>query len=742
MFVSDFPAQYLANSIKDANVVDLLWLAESGNGGNVVDNFKPQTAQAAEIQIDASANTTVLRHTKSAKHTVCTTDVNCYAFYIDSDSDFAYQKSTDGGATWGGTGTQISINTTAQGAAVWYDRWTPGDTGDYVHTVYTETVTNGDRLHYIRFNTADDTWSTEVDASGAAEGVLAAGNDVAITKGTNGDIYVGTVDATAPTSGANFIEKCDSGDDCTTTGGWDAAGSNPWDGTGDDTDNNHSLVMLPMSGGDIMLVSTDIADGTTEYKIYDESANTWSSNFTNIDTITDSTTYTHALGGTVNLTTNDLYITMVQNAGTANTSEIRAWKYSGSWSQLTEPWSDTTDSTSVIVDADIGIDSTTGDLFVTYVRGDSLVTANDVYYAKSTDDGSSWTADNLLSDGTDGVHKGVSMNASSEDRLFAVWYDETPDDIFGGLIADPPAPSLSISQPDGVSDAVTVGDSYDITYTLADSDDTVTAAFYYDSNNSGLDGTVISGACASAAEGTDVTCSWDTTGVTPGSYYLYGLVSDGVNPQVSAYSSGQITISAGGSLSVDIVDSGGSSVASPSMAMDAGEVAFIVQTATGSFGTASQKLRVTNTTGTATWTLSVSATDGATAVWDSAGTDYDFNDPTAGAGDGGDADSVGGQMTINASVGTITPEGGCASTGLTKGSSSSFSQGSTDSITLLTAGGTAETGCYWDFTGISVSQTIPAEQPAASDYDINMTLSVVASQQSRIGRLVKMKLEL
>ena len=35
-------------------------------------------------------------------------------------------------------------------------------------------------------------------------------------------------------------------------------------------------------------------------------------------------------------------------------------------------------------------------------------------------------------------------------------------------------------------------------YDLADSDDTVTVAFYYDTDGSGLDGTAISGSCATA----------------------------------------------------------------------------------------------------------------------------------------------------------------------------------------------------------------------------------------------------
>ncbi|MBU2459939.1 hypothetical protein KKG44_02355, partial [Patescibacteria group bacterium] len=91
--------------------------------------------------------------------------------------------------------------------------------------------------------------------------------------------------------------------------------------------------------------------------------------------------------------------------------------------------------------------------------------------------------------------------------------------------------------------------------------------------------------------------------------------------------------------------------------------------------------------------------------------------------DGADDDSLGGQMTMNASGGTLG--GTCSATDITKGSSASFSEGVTDSITLLTAGVSADTSCYWDLTGISVSQTVPAEQPADS-YSINMTLTVTA----------------
>ena len=181
-----------------------------------------------------------------------------------------------------------------------------------------------------------------------------------------------------------------------------------------------------------------------------------------------------------------------------------------------------------------------------------------------------------------------------------------------------------------------------------------------------------------------------------------------------------------GSLSVDIVDSGGSSVSSPSMAMGSVFFSFNYQTANGNLGVNDQRIRINNSTSNEQWSLTIAATNGTTAYWDSAGTDYDFNDPTANAGDGADSDSLGGQMTINPSNATITPQAGCNNNGLTLGSANSFAEDSTDSITLLTAGVAANTNCYWDLTGVTVSQTIPAEQPVATDYSIDMTLTVTA----------------
>ncbi|MBP9758342.1 hypothetical protein KBD45_01495 [Candidatus Dojkabacteria bacterium] len=187
-----------------------------------------------------------------------------------------------------------------------------------------------------------------------------------------------------------------------------------------------------------------------------------------------------------------------------------------------------------------------------------------------------------------------------------------------------------------------------------------------------------------------------------------------------------------GTLAVDIVDASYVTVSSPSVAMSAVNVAFTCQTSTGTFGTNTERIYVSNPDAADNgWVVSL-AGSAPTAVWDSAGTDFDFNDPNAsGCTDGaGDADSLGGQMTVDPSVGTLTVgqcTGGCTTTNVTTGTSGAFSQGTVDSITVLTgAAGSSDVG-DWKLTDVAISQKIPSGQPAGSDYDISLTLSVLAS---------------
>jgi hypothetical protein len=194
------------------------------------------------------------------------------------------------------------------------------------------------------------------------------------------------------------------------------------------------------------------------------------------------------------------------------------------------------------------------------------------------------------------------------------------------------------------------------------------------------------------------------------------------------------TINAG-TLATDILDNTGAVVGSPSAALSTRTFSFGCQSggsaSTGTLGTNLQRLYVMNPDSADNgWTLTIAATGGATSVWENAGATqtFDFNDPTtSGCTDGGDVDTRGGQLTINPAAGSLTTDCiSCTTGSITLGSSSAYSQGVTDSITLINAAAGSNDVWRGYLTNVGLSQTIPAEQ-AVDSYDINLTITVTAS---------------
>jgi hypothetical protein len=192
---------------------------------------------------------------------------------------------------------------------------------------------------------------------------------------------------------------------------------------------------------------------------------------------------------------------------------------------------------------------------------------------------------------------------------------------------------------------------------------------------------------------------------------------------------GQLAVFKGliGTLAADIVDAGGVPVANPSVSFPNKSFDLGCNPNVTILGISSEKIRITNTTASPAWTLSIGATAGATALWDGGGQNrYDFNDPSIdGCTDGGDADTVAGKLIVDPSVGAIAAQGGCNATGLSLGAETSFAEGTQNSVTLISANGSAQTGCSWDVTGISLRQIIPAEQTEAT-YSLGLTLTLMA----------------
>lgn len=94
-----------------------------------------------------------------------------YMFGINGDSDLDYMKTTNGGATWGAA---VDVFTgTATAFDVWYDQWTPGNTGRDIHIFFIESGSSD--VSYFRFNTTNDTKTTIVDIFAGASVVAGRG---------------------------------------------------------------------------------------------------------------------------------------------------------------------------------------------------------------------------------------------------------------------------------------------------------------------------------------------------------------------------------------------------------------------------------------------------------------------------------------------------------------------------------------------------------------------------------------
>lgn len=169
-----------------------------------------------------------------------------------------------------------------------------------------------------------------------------------------------------------------------------------------------------------------------------------------------------------------------------------------------------------------------------------------------------------------------------------------------------------------------------------------------------------------------------------------------------------------GTLSTSIRDGSGNVVASPSFSLNSVAVSTSAQTATGTWGSDTQRITVDNPGAASSgWTLTLAATGGGAATWTSGGNTYAFN-----------GNSTTGQLTIDPSVATLTPSTESTSTGITKGTSAAFT-GATP-ITLLTASGSSDDIWNGYITGVGVSQIIPASTPAGT-YTIDLTQTVAAN---------------
>ncbi len=386
--------------------------------------------EAAQVSIDPEAGATSTLHIQSGSQTVFIDDQIGYKFFVDHPGYCVYRKTTDGGASWSGT-TTVDAQTDCVQITVWYDEWTPGSASSSIHIATLDT--SADDIFYNRLDPGSDSLLlgtspvSMVSSSGQGGTITTGANQISITRGTDGTIYASSIDASD-----SYVVECTI--NCNLATSWTETGSNPFGLT------NNYAILAPLPGGDILAIHRDTLASFEDIgsKVWHNGALNWDAATTTFDSnAPDNATYDVGMSVTVSPTTGDIYLAYIaRNATPGADDQIRTARYSsGSWTLTKEV---VRYSEFGITNLAIALDSGNDDIYVTYsarTTPTSITTAN-IYWRKSTDTMESWSYQyGPLNSSADDFY-GVDLNKISDERIYATWFDDTDNDIFGETVED------------------------------------------------------------------------------------------------------------------------------------------------------------------------------------------------------------------------------------------------------------------------------------------------------------------
>jgi hypothetical protein len=383
----------------------------------------PFTVEAAQVIIEGTPNTTSAVHTQSGASTVFVSDQVGYKFYRSTTGTCVYRKTTNGGTSWLAA-VAVDTQTDCISISVWYDQWTPGDTGSFIHISTIDT--GNDELFYNRLDTAADTLllATSVSAAVGLAGTFVAGtNENSITKATDGYIYMVVDDANG-----TQLRRCLT--NCGVSGSWATPGTAPQGNV-----DSWSLLM-PLASGNVMLINRSTIN-TLLSSVWN--GTNWST-FTTIDAAAvRNTTYDVGVAATIDVDTGDIYIAYITDNDTFTVADhdLKTAVYSaGSWSAKTAVFTNV--AARALLQVAISRDLNNGHIYVGYTARSAIATATtgNIFWVRSTDGMTTWGAEQGPMDTTSADMYGIDMNLMAYERIYASWYDVTATDIIGDTVAD------------------------------------------------------------------------------------------------------------------------------------------------------------------------------------------------------------------------------------------------------------------------------------------------------------------
>jgi hypothetical protein len=375
----------------------------------------------ADITIDAAVQSIQGRF-MGDRAMVAASAAALYVFLADGDTDLKYYKSTDGGQNWAGPTLIGAASASGPIFSVWFDKWTPGDSGTRIHIWWCEST--DDDIIYNYLDTSTDTLGTQVVVFAAGSASTSASNQMAGTKARGGNLCVGfDIDGGTETG---FYRSTDAGATWAIASNLNEVG----------TDYYHLFPGNEADTQDIWAVFLDRSANAISLKTFDDSGDSWSEAAIGAMVDADHDTISPMFSGVIRHADNHLILCQ-WNAHDAATADLKAWDINGAASitALTDVNTDADDCAGVA----LFIDQSTTDLYAAYLGkadgSETFGTSVGVYYKKSTDDGATWGAETPLAE-TVTLHLNMltcDMGGTAT-RFMPVWFDETNDDLITNYV--------------------------------------------------------------------------------------------------------------------------------------------------------------------------------------------------------------------------------------------------------------------------------------------------------------------
>ena len=348
-----------------------------------------------------------------------------YVFFIDGAIDLYYRKTTDGGASWA---TAVLVETGTVGRlAIWFDKWTPGDSGTIIHMWWVDITTND--IMYRDLDVSDDSLGTErivFDGASFDSGSDRASRVVSGTKAVGGNLYVQFWGDAAGERG--FYRSIDSGVNWTSRT------------DGADGDAEDEVLCLPdgdsADNEDIVMIYWDRSADEISIKKYDNSGNSWGE--TSISTgMTDSIEIMQ-MSAIVRHSDGHIIVAAWNNIDSATLiDDLKVWDITLATPTITAK-ADVVTNTNDCVGVALFIDQNNDDLYCAYLGdedGSQVYQATlTAFYKLSDDGGDTWGTQAAYQEDTEDderyISAGHSTPGNAVGRFEPVFFNDDLLDLF------------------------------------------------------------------------------------------------------------------------------------------------------------------------------------------------------------------------------------------------------------------------------------------------------------------------